>query len=237
MAVAGSTDLDRLEQRLGYRFSDRSVLVRALTHSSFSGAPGRGPADDYERLEFLGDTLLGFIVSEWLWRDDPEAPEGILSRRKQTVVRASTLARVARQLEVGEAMRLGHGEQLTGGRNKPSLLADSFEALLGAVYIDGGLRQARAFVRRHLGEQLRATRGTRWVPEDSKTRLQEAIQARLKRTPVYRVIGESGPPHRPQFEAAVFVGRKRLASGKGSSRKEAEQRAAREALLRLEAEE
>ena len=221
-----------LEARLGYRFRDREHLLRALTHSSCRARDGQ-TADNYERLEFLGDTLLGFVVADWLMKDDPEAPEGVLSRRRQTVVRASTLAGAARRLGLGEALRLGPGELRSGGRDKPSLLADVFEAVLGAVYVDRGMRSARSFALRHLRGELEATRGAQVVPEDSKTLLQELIQGRVKRTPVYRLIRETGPAHRPEFEAAVFLGRKRLASGKGASRKAAEQEAARAALLAM----
>ncbi len=227
--------LEELESQLGYRFRDRGILKRALTHGSYRAGDG-GPRENYERLEFLGDTLLGFIVADWLMKDDPEAAEGVLSRRRQTVVRTSTLAAVARRIGLGEALLLGPGELRSGGRKKPSLLADVFEAVLGAVYVDGGLRSARAYALRHLRAELGETRGSRVVPEDNKTRLQELVQARVKRTPVYRLVRETGPAHRPEFEAAVFVGRRRLASGVGSSRKEAEQQAARVALGRIEGE-
>ncbi|ANM32064.1 hypothetical protein ABI59_03755 [Acidobacteria bacterium Mor1] len=227
--------MDALEERLGYRFQDRALLIRALTHGSYRATADEAD-ENYERLEFLGDTLLGFVVAEWLMKEDPRAAEGVLTRRRQTVVRTPTLARAARRLGIGELLRLGPGELRSGGRSKPSLLADAFEAVLGAIYFDGGLRKARSFAYRALRGELQATRGEQFVREDNKTRLQELVQARVKRTPVYRLVGERGPAHRPEFEAAVYVGKRRLASGIGSSRKEAEQQAALQALGRLKQE-
>jgi ribonuclease-3 len=149
-------------------------------------------------------------------------------------VRTSTLAETATGLGLGHAIRLGRGEERTGGRQKTSLLADVFEAVLGAVYLDGGLRAARTFVRRHLGPALAATRGTGWTRDDFKTRLQEAMQARLRQTPSYRIVSSTGPDHALEFVAEVRVGRRVLGRGSGTNRKRAEQEAARRALERLE---
>lgn len=226
-----------LETRLGYRFKDRNLLARALTHRSHAYEWGEGRGEDYERLEYLGDSLLGFVVSEKLWRDDPDASEGVLSRRKQAVVRAGTLARVAREIRLGEALRLGRGEESSGGRNKLSLLADVFEAILGAIYIDGGLRSARAFVMRHLGGALRSTQRVEEVADDYKTRLQEKVQKGTRMTPHYRIVSTSGPAHAVDFQVEVLVGAKVRGSGNGASRKQAEQQAAREALDRWDAHE
>jgi len=188
----------------------------------------------YERLEFLGDATLGFLVSEWLYRDDEDATEGVLTRRRQLIVRTSTLATAAAQLGLDEAIRLGRGEERTGGREKPSLMADTFEAVLGAVFLDGGLRPCRAFVRRHLGETMRLARRSRQAVDDYKTRLQESVQARLRCTPRYRIVATSGPAHALQFEVEVLIHDRVLGSGSGNSRKQAEQQAAREALHALE---
>jgi ribonuclease-3 len=228
---SGGKRLGDLEARLGYRFKDRRLLERALTHRSRAYESGQDRDQNYERLEFLGDALLGFVVSEWLWRDDPHADEGVLSRRKQTVVRASTLARVAKELGVGEALRLGRGEESTGGRKKVSLLADAFEAILGAIQVDGGLRSGRAFVRRQLGAALESTRSVEQPEDDYKTRLQERVQGRLRVTPRYRIVATSGPAHAREFEVEVLIGDEVTGSGRGASRKQAEQRAARMALL------
>ncbi len=223
-----------LEPRLGYRFRDAPRLHAALTHRSFAHEASLRPDEHYERLEFLGDALLGLVVSEWLLRDDPSADEGDLTRRKQSVVRMEALAEAARRLGLGEVLRLGRGEETTGGREKPSLLADTFEAIVGAVYLDGGIRAARSFVLRHLGKELRAHRRARVPPEDYKTRLQEAVQGKLRQTPRYRIVSTSGPPHALEFEAEVRVGESLLGTGRGTSRKQAEQAAARAALSGLE---
>jgi ribonuclease-3 len=223
-----------LEAALGHRFRDPALLETALTHRSWAHErTGPVAAAHYERLEFLGDALLGAFVSEWLYRDDPAAPEGLLSRRRQAVVRTSALAEVARRLHLGDAIRIGRGEEATGGRTKPSLLADAFEAVLGAIYLDGGVRAARAFVRRHLGAALRraAEPGT---ADDFKTRLQERLQAQLQRTPHYRIVSTTGPDHALEFTAEVLLGDTLLGEGRGSNRKRAEQEAARRALDRLE---
>jgi ribonuclease-3 len=222
-----------LEQALGYCFSDATLLEAALTHRSHSHEQGAGAAANYERLEFLGDALLGFLVADWLYRDDPPVSEGVLSRRRQTIVRQATLAEVAQGLGLGEAVRLGRGEESSGGRSKASLLADVFESMLGAIYLDGGIRPARAFVRRHLGSGLQVVRRSTESRDDHKTRLQEAIQARLRRTPRYRIVSTSGPDHALEFNVEVLLDDEVLGSGRGSNRKRAEQAAAREALIRL----
>jgi ribonuclease-3 len=224
-----------LEARLGYRFRDPALLLRALTHRSRAHEKGSVVGDDWERLEFLGDALLGFFVADWLVRHDPLADEGVLTRRKQSVVRAEALAEAARRIGLGEALHLGRGEESTGGRTKPSLLADAFEGVLGAVYQDGGVRAARSFVSRHLGPMLRAAAGSAEIAEDHKTRLQERVQARFRQTPHYRLTGATGPAHAREFEAEVLLGSEVLGSGRGASRKQAEQEAARVALDRLAA--
>lgn len=226
---ADSLPFASLEQRLGYRFRDRALLRRALTHRSWAHEQGVGE-DSYERLEFLGDSLLGFLVAHRLWIEDPEASEGTLSRRKQAVVRTETLAAGARALGLGGALRLGRGEERSGGRAKASLLADVFEAVLAAVYLDGGVRAARPFVRRHLGAAIRRAGGFVEIADDFKTRLQERAQARLHHTPAYRIVRRSGSDHAPEFVAEVRVCGRLLGRGRGASRKLAEQSAARQAF-------
>jgi ribonuclease-3 len=226
--------LSELESALGYRFREPRLLRTALTHRSSSHELGIGASGSYERLEFLGDALLGMFVADWLYRKDPRAGEGQLSRRRQTVVRTSSLAAIARRIGLGDAIRLGKGEELTGGRRKTSLLADVFEAVLGAVYLDGGIRPARAFVNRHLGKALTATgeRGRR--TDDYKTHLQERVQAKLQCTPSYRIVSTTGPAHALDFEVEVLVEGRTLGRGRGSNRKQAEQDAARHALEALD---
>ncbi len=226
-----------LEARLGYRFSDPALLARALTHRSRAHERKEGYGDDWERLEFLGDSLLGFVVGDWLVRHDSHANEGVLTRRKQSVVREEALAEAARRIGLGEALRLGRGEESSGGRDKPSLLADAFEGVLGAVYMDGGVRAARSFVKRHLGAALKAACERDLAAEDHKTRLQETVQGKLRETPRYRVVGTQGPAHAREFEAEALVRGEVLGAGRGTSRKQAEQEAARDALERLAASE
>jgi ribonuclease III len=229
--------VSNLEDRLGHRFEDISILERALTHRSRAhetGDAARG--GDYERMEFLGDALLGFLVSERLMNDDPAADEGTLTRRKQSVVSTDALAAVSRRLGLGESLHLGRGEAATGGSNKPSLLADAFESVLAAVYLDGGLRAARAFVRRQLKRELAATRGTTGPGSDLKTRFQELAQARLRVTPRYRIVSTSGPAHARIFEAEVLLGDAVVGRGTGPSRKDSEREAARVALATIEGE-
>lgn len=224
-----------LERRLGHQFEDRALLERALTHRSHRHEAGTdGASADYERLEFLGDALLGLFVSERLMALDPSADEGTLTRRKQAVVSQPTLAAVSARLGLGEALRLGRGEEATGGRMKPSLLADVFESLLAAVYEDGGLRAARAFVRRHLAQELAAAASEHGAVGDAKTRLQEISQARWRHTPRYRMVAASGPAHARRFKSEVWVGGRMLGEGEGTSRKDAERAAATAALIRLE---
>lgn len=218
------------ERRLGYRFKNMALLETALTHRSHSYETGKERWSNYERLEYLGDALLGFLVAEWLYRDDDRADEGTLSRRRQAVVRASTLARAAKALALGDAVLLGKGEEGTGGRQKRSLLADTFEAVLGAVYLDGGVRPARAFVRRHLAAELARVRNAETTRDDYKTRLQESIQASLQRTPRYRIVETAGPAHAREFHVEVLLDDDVLGTGSGRTRKTAEQHAARSAL-------
>ena len=223
-----------LEERLGHRFDDRSILERALTHRSRAHeARATAHSADYERMEFLGDALLGFLVSERLMRDDPDADEGTLTQRRQALVSTSALARVSDRLGLGGALRLGRGEAATGGGAKPSLLADAFESVLAAVYLDGGVRAARAFVQRHLKHEFHGVRHTPDSGTDAKTRLQELVQGRYRVTPRYRMVSASGPAHERRFVAEVLLGEQVAGSGTGSSRKNAEREAARVALEAL----
>ena len=229
--------LSGLESKLGYRFEDRSILERALTHrSSAHEKASADPRDDYERMEFLGDALLGFLVSERLMGDDAAADEGTLTRRKQAVVSTGALAEVSRRLGLGEALRLGRGEDRSGGRTKPTLLADAFESVLAAIYLDGGVRPARAFVRRHLKAELASTVGVTAPAEDAKTTLQELVQARWRVTPRYRIVEVSGPAHARRFTAEVLLDDRPAGEGSGASRKAAERAAARAALRDIDAE-
>jgi len=235
LSEGDATDaLSALEERLGYRFRERALLQTALTHRSRAHECGAEAQGHYERLEFLGDSLLGLVVSDWLYRQDEQAAEGVLSRRRQSIVRTSTLAQTAEAIALGDAILLGRGEERTGGRHKASLLADVFEALLGAVYLDGGIRSARAFVHRHLGAVMREAAQTTGMADDYKTLLQERTQAHLRRTPHYRIVSTTGPAHALEFDVEVRLDGRILGRGSGPNRKHAEQEAARQGLDLLE---
>jgi len=222
----------RLEKACGYEFRDPTHLRTALTHRSYTHEQDRGGAD-YERLEFLGDALLGFVVAEWFFVDDPVNPEGVLTRRRAGVVCAATLAEVSQRLGLGDAIRLGRAEERSGGRLRPALLADVFEAVLAAIYLDGGIEPARAFALRQLEPKLSEVRGQKEAVDDYKTKLQEELQSRLQRIPRYRIVSTSGPAHALEFEVEVLMDDEVLARGSGKSRKQAEQVAARAAFQRL----
>jgi len=234
---------EALEERLGYKFSARELLHRALTHSSavpeLRGAIAQEtgtvplPADN-ERLEFLGDAVLGLLASEYLLDNFPEWSEGQLSKSRAQIVNANSLEAAARRLHLGEHLRLGRGEEKTGGREKPTLLADAFEAVVAAVYLDAGLGAARGVLRRILFEHALEERGERIAESDRKSALQEYLQARGQSPAEYRLAGESGPDHQKVFQIEVWVSGECLARGEGSTKKEAEQRAARSALEHLE---
>ena len=238
------SDDERLEEKLGLRFKNRKLLEQALTHSSAvpelraSQDEGTNPAKsvgNYERLEFLGDAVLDMLASEYLLESFPEWSEGQLSKSRARLVNARSLERAARRLGLGEHLRLGRGEEKTGGREKPALLADGLEAVVAAVYLDSGLDSARQLLRRVLFEQAVEERGERMADSDRKSALQELLQRRGRPPAEYRLAGESGPDHQKVFVVEVWADGISLGSGEGSTKKEAEQRAARSALARLEA--
>jgi ribonuclease-3 len=218
----------RLETRLGYRFRDRDLLLRSLTHSSYANETGQGA--DNEALEFLGDAVLGFLVAEALLTRFPDMDEGGLSKFKAFLVSRSNLADIARRLHLGEHVRLGKAAQKGQGRDKGSILADTLEALVAAVHLDGGDGPARRIVEHLLGEQIAGLDRGEVERKDFKTRLQEALQALGRPTPRYRVDATEGPPHEPIFHVSVLIADEVVARGKGGTKKEAEQRAARLAL-------
>ena len=231
------------EERLGYKFSARELLDRALTHSSAVPELRSMGADeavsallprDNERLEFLGDAVLELLTSEHLLVAFPEWSEGQLSKSRARIVNTSSLESAARRLRLGEHLRLGRGEEKTGGREKQTLLADAFEAVVAAVYLDGGLGAAREVLQRVLFEQALEERGERISESDRKSALQELLQGRGRAPAEYRVAGESGPDHQKVFQIEVWIDGERIATGEGSTKKEAEQRAARSALEQLE---
>ena len=229
-------------ERLGYKFSTKELLERALTHSSAvpelrATGGDEAPSDllprDNERLEFLGDAVLELLTSEYLLENFPEWSEGQLSKSRARIVNAGSLETAARRLRLGEHLRLGRGEEKTGGRDKQTLLADAFEAVLAAVYLDGGLGAAREVLRAVLFVQALEERGDRISESDRKSALQELLQGRGQAPAEYRVAGESGPDHQKIFQIEVWIDGECVAAGEGSTKKEAEQRAARRALEQL----
>lgn len=232
-----------LEERLGHKFSNRELLERALTHSSaVPESRGAGTEEsnsvsvlrDNERLEFLGDAVLELLASEYLLSSFPEWSEGQLSKSRARIVNASSLESAARRLRLGDHLRLGRGEEKTGGREKQTLLADAFEAVVAAVYLDAGLGAVRELLRRLLFEQALEERGDRISESDRKSALQEYLQGRGQLPAEYRLAGETGPDHQKVFQIDVWINGECMARGEGSTKKEAEQRAARIALVQLE---
>jgi ribonuclease-3 len=225
-------DLTNLASLLGHRFKDLSLLDRALRHSSFAHEnPGAGPSN--EQLEFLGDAVLALTVSNLLVQHFPQGSEGELSRGRAALVNARRLAALARELDLGAYLLLGKGEEQQAGREKPSLLADALEAVMAAVFLDGGLMAAAGLTRRWFTPLLAELAEPPW--QDFKTQLQELTQARFKNSPVYRVLSETGPSHARVFEVEVCLGERPLAQGQGRTKKQAEQQAARLALETLAA--
>jgi ribonuclease-3 len=221
-----STGLPALELRLGHGFQNKSLLVRALRHSS---AMARGETNlSNERLEFMGDRVLGLVIAEWLLRDFPEAAEGELAVRYNALVRKETCADVAERIDLGEFLILGAGEDRGGGRKKAAILADACEAVIAALYLDGGLSPARKFIETEWADYL--TEPARRV--DAKTSLQEWSQKRGLGIPSYKTVSRSGPDHAPDFVVKVEINGVTPAEGKGQSKRVAEQAAARVMLLR-----
>ena len=231
-----------LEQHLGHKFARPALLQDALTHSSavpeLRASQGQshnlGTAVNNERLEFLGDAVLELLTSEYLLEAFPDWTEGQLSKSRARLVNAHSLEAAARRLGLGDHLRLGRGEEKTGGREKQTLLADAFEAVLAAVYLDAGLSAAREVLRHALFEQALEEAGEHMAESDRKSALQELLQSRGQVPAEYRVVGESGPDHQKIFKIEVWVNGSRLASAEGGTKKEAEQRAARTALTLLE---
>lgn len=216
-----------LENRIGYRFRDQELLLCALTHSSFRGGEGNQDAEYNERLEFLGDAVIGFLVSESLYRLFPALPEGKLSRVRSNLVRAENFSSVAEGLDLGRYLRLGPGEEKTGGRSKQTLLANALEALVAALYLDGGTDAAARFVREHLLREVEEQGPDSFAAADCKTALQEFLQARRLPAPRYQLVRTRGPDHSKTFLVELWVGERMLADGRGASKKAAEQEAAR----------
>ena len=221
--------MEKLEDRIGYHFKNKELLVQALTHSSFTNEQKQGKTADYERLESLGDAVLELVSSEWLYQTYPSVPEGELTKRRASMVCEPSLAFCAKDLEIGKFMRLGKGEESTGGRTRESIIADGMEALIGAIYLDSGMKEAKEFIFRFILNDLE----NKQLFYDSKSNLQEVVQGSFKSEVTYELAGESGPEHNKSFSVRVKLGKEILGEGNGKTKKAAEQQAAYQALLKL----
>jgi ribonuclease III len=226
-------EFEPLQRIIGYRFRDRGLLEHAMTHTSRANEDVSGGVRDNESMEFLGDALLGFVIADALFREFPESDEGEKSKVKAALVSTVTLARQAERLSLGDHLLLGRGEEKTGGRRKQALLADGYEALLAAIYLDGGIEPARAFILREFAPLIADIRRHGVTGGDHKSALQEFLQARELGLPEYRLVSTLGPDHSKRFQVEVAVRGEALASATGPSKKEAEQEAARAALEKL----
>ena len=225
-------ELSALEKRLGFEFRDKSLLQRALIHRSYLNEHPEFPLEDNERLEFLGDAVLDFVTGAYLYHRFPELREGPLTNLRSILVRRSTLARFARQLELGGYMLMGHGEAESGGRHRPANMCAAFEALVGALYLDQGLDSVRRLLEPLiLPEIARALQDS--LEKDPKSHLQELAQARMHRTPRYATVAETGPDHAKIFSVEVSIGDQVYGRGQGPSKQQAAQEAARQALRQL----
>jgi ribonuclease-3 len=227
-------EYETIEKALGIRFNDRKKLTGALSHSSYVYEKGMPYSAGNERLEFLGDSIVGMVVSEHIFGNYPDQPEGKLSKIKSVVVSKKILARAAQRLGLGSHVLLGRGEDLTGGRQRRSLLANVFEGIVGAIYLDQGLAVAREFVLRNLKDEVEPAALGRSI-RDHKSELQEIAQRRLGQVPRYRVTDVAGPDHDRVFEVEVHVDNHVVGLGAGRSKKSAEQKAAEAAIRKLRA--
>ena len=229
-------DRHELEARLRIKFKDPHLLRQALIHTSYLNEnPGIGIGSN-ERLEFLGDAALGVVVAHQLYVEYPDVDEGKLTELRAHLVRRDTLARAAARFDLGEYLQLGRGEDAAGGRKRPTNLARGYEALVGAIFLDGGIVKARGFIKRSLRDELAKLRQS-GMPHDPKSRLQEVIQSRWQTTPSYRLMKTEGPDHARRFTVQVVVSGKPLGTGEGRSKQMAEKAAAQEALNQIERQE
>lgn len=221
--------LRALESRIGYTFKDRGLLCHAMTHSSYTNEHHMERSGNNERLEFLGDAVLELSSSDYLYREYPDKPEGEMTKFRASVVCEPTLAGCARAISLGECLFLGKGEDAEGGRERDSILSDALEALIGAIYLDGGFADAKEFVFRFIMNDLEHKK----LFYDSKTILQEIVQSRMEGELVYELTGEEGPDHMKTFHVQAVIGGRRAGTGQGRTKKAAEQMAAYRTILML----
>lgn len=221
--------ISMLQDRIGYRFQDEKLLKQAITHSSFTNEQRINKIGHYERLEFLGDAVLELVSSEYLFHEHTDMPEGQMTKVRASMVCEPALAFCAADLELGKFILLGKGEENTGGRGRDSIISDVMEAIIGAIYLDGGFEPAKKFIYRFILSDLEKKR----LFYDSKSNLQELIQSKLKKEFHYELLGESGPEHNKEFSVAVYLENECIGTGIGKTKKAAEQQAAYAALLLL----
>jgi ribonuclease-3 len=232
MPVSFSKNISLLEKSIRYSFKKKSLIQEAITHKSFAHEnPEESPLFN-ERLEFLGDAVLSLVISEYLFKEYPAYTESQLSRLRAYAVKESTLVEAAKALNLGIYLRLGRGEELSGGRKKPSILANAFEALIGAIYIDGGVKKARDFILKNLHAKIEEITEKNLV-FDYKSKLQEIAQARFGVLPRYVINKEEGPEHNKTFEVNVYIKNKLYGTGTGKNKKSAQQLAAKAGLKKL----
>lgn len=226
-------ELAKVQRELRVKFRQTDLLEEALSHSSFVNELADEKLPHNEKLEFLGDAVLELIVSHELYIDYPEYCEGELTKLRAAAVRKTTLAKIAKQIDIGPYIRLGKGEELGGGRKRNALLADALEAIIGALYLDGGLEKARKFILDHFADEIERLNQDHHKM-DYKSILQEITQSRFQTLPRYNVVSETGPPHDRIYEISITIAKKPYGIGKGRNKKDAQQKAARAALIKLQ---
>ncbi len=229
MAIYNRKKLEKFEQKIGYEFQNKNLIVLALTHSSFANEKRQGNLANNERLEFLGDAVLELVSSEYLFLHYRKMHEGDLTKLRASLVCEPTLAAVAKEIGLGEYLLLGKGEDMTGGRNRDSILSDAMEAIIGAIYLDSGFANAKEHILRFILSDIEHKQ----LFFDSKTILQEMVQGKSEESIHYKLVKEEGPDHNKEFTTAVYLGGKELAKGIGKTKKASEQAAAYEAIMKL----
>lgn len=221
--------LEELEERIGYKFNDFNLLRQAMTHSSFSNEHRLNKLNNNERLEFLGDAVLEIVTSDFIFNKYPKMPEGDLTKTRASIVCEQTLAFCTREIELGSYLLLGKGEDLTGGRERNSIVSDAMEALIGAIYLDGGFANAKEFIYKFILSDIEHKK----LFFDSKTILQEIVQSNYKEELIYDLIAEEGPDHNKNFIVNALIGKDIIGTGCGRTKKAAEQEAAYNAIVKL----
>lgn len=224
-----NTGISQLESEIGYVFKDKRLLNKAITHSSYANEKRLGKQNHNERLEFLGDAVLEVCTSDFLFREYLDKPEGDLTRLRASIVCEPTLAQCARLIHLPDYLLLGKGEETTKGRYRDSIVSDAFEAVIGAIYLDGGIEEAKKFIKKFVLNDIES----KHLFYDSKTILQETVQKQYKKKVVYKLISEEGPDHDKKFNVQVFLDDSVLGTGIGTTKRKAEQQAAYEAILKI----